>query len=313
MDSSPLSRATSLSSASLTDNLSPKLRDLAQTQERLNTGRRVNRPSDDASAFQRARQLELLEQRYEQFNRTITDARGWLDHTQENLDLVSDVFAEAYQQGVRATNSTLTESEREETAAFLESMLENVVGLLNSKAGEEYMYSGTRTGEKPFAIDGADPAADGANVVYYGNNDTVARQIGPDDTLNINIDGSRLLAVDQNNDGTSDFTATESIQNMIDALRANDVDAMATGIAQIEASRDHFISLGAEIGGIVNRLDLSESQLAESSLALSRQRSDEEEIDLAEAILDFQKAQSSLQTSLQLTGSILQNSLLNFI
>ena len=246
-------------------------------------------------------------------NVPITEARAWLDHTQENLDLVADVFTEAYEQGVRSTNSTLTESEREEMAVFLENIMENVVELLNSKAGEDYLYAGTRTTVKPFAIDPADPTGDAADVVYYGNQDAVSRQIGPDASFDVNIDGNSVLNVDQDADGTPDFTATESLQSLIDALRANDIDAMKTGIDRIEAARDHFISLGSETGGLVNRLDLSESQLAEASLAVARQQSDEEEIDLAEAILEFQRAQTNLQTSLQLTGSLLQNSLLNFI
>ncbi len=313
MESSPLSRAASLSQSTLTDSLTPKLRDLAQAQEKLNTGRRVNRASDDASAFQKARQLEILEQRYAQYERTIGDARAWLDHTQANLDLITDVFAHAYEQGVRATNSTLTDDEREEMAVLLEGVLENVVELLNSKAGEEYLYAGTRTTVKPFAVDPVDPTRDGADVVYYGNLDTVSRQIGPDSSLNINIDGNRVINVDEDSDGAPDYTATESIQNMINALRANNIDALKTGISQIEASRDHFINFGSEIGGIINRLDLSESQLAEASLAITSQRSQEEDVDIAEAILEFQRAQTNLQTSLQLTSRLLQTSLLDFI
>ncbi len=313
MDSSPLSRAASLSQSTLTEGLTGRLKDLAVSQEKLSTGRRVNRPSDDASAFQKARQLELLENRFAQYERTMADARAWLDYTQENLDLLADVYSEAYEQGVRATNSTLTADEREEMAKFMEGILDNVVELLNSKAGEEYLYAGTRTNVKPFAIDAADPAADGADVVYYGNLGAIARQIGPDSSLNVNIDGDRVLSVDHDADGTPDYTATESIQTMIDALRANDIDAIKTGLDRIETSRDHFIHFGSEIGGIVNRLDLSESQLAEASLAVARQRSNEEEVDVAEAILEFQRAQTSLQTSLQLTGRLLQNSLLNFI
>lgn len=313
MDSSPLSRAASLSQATLSDNLASKMRDLAQAQEKMNTGLRVNRASDDASAFQKARQLEVLEHRYEQYERSISDARSWLDHTQQNLDLLTDVFSEVYQEAVRATNSTLTESEREDMAGVMESLMENVINLLNSKAGEEYLYSGTRTATQPFGKDAGNPGADGADVVYYGNNDTVSRQIGPDANLNVNLDGNRVLNVDKDRDGAADFTATESIQDMIDALRANDVDGMKSAIGNIESSRDHIINLGAELGGIINRLDLSESQLVEAKLAVTRQRSDEEEVDVAEAILEFQRAQTTFQTSLQLTSTLLQNSLLNYI
>ncbi len=313
MSSSPISRATSLSMANLDDMLAIKLRDVAQSQEQLTTGRRVNRSSDDASAFQRARELEALQSRFEQFEESIVDARAWLDGSQENLDNLADVFAQAYEEGVRAVNSTLDQDERNDVAREIESLLQTTVDFLNAKTGDDYLHAGTRTAVKPFSIDPLDPLADGAGVVYYGNTERVQRQIGPSSTLGLNLDGRQLIQVDKDGDGASDFTATESLQSFIDAVRAGDIDAIQTGIDQIQAARDHFVNQGAQVGALVSRVNLSESQLADASLVLADQRSQAEDTDYAEAILEFQKAQSSLQTSLQITSSILQTSLLNFI
>lgn len=313
MDSNPISRATSLSNAAFENQLPNRLSDIARTQEQLTTGLRINRPSDDSNGFQQARQLEILQQRFTHFEDSITSARSWLGTAQNNLDSLSEVFSEVYQEGVRSLNSTLQEGEREEVAQLLEKLLENVVELLNAQNNDEYVFSGTRTSVKPFNVDGADPTSDGAGVVYYGNTDGIYRQIGPDSSLQVNITGDQVLSVDKDLDGTTDFTITESIQSFIDALRANDTDAMNSSLSQIQDSRDHVINQTASIGSIVNRLEISENQLADASVIMAQQQSEIEDTDFAETILEFQRAQTSLQTSLQVTSSVLQLTLLNFI
>ena len=313
MDSNPISRATSLSNSSIESLLPSRLADIARTQEQLTTGLRVNRPSDDAHAFQQARQLEILRERFDHFEESITSARSWLDTTQNNLDSISEVFSEIYQEGVRSLNSTLDDAEREEVAGLMESLFENILELLNTQNNDEYIYSGTRSSVKPFSVDASDPTSDASGVVYYGNEDSLQRQIGPGSTLAINLAGSDVIEVDRDLDGTTDFTITESIQSFIDALRANDVDAMTAGLSQIQSSRDHVINLTAKVGAVVNRLDISENQLTDASVVIAQQQSTLQDTDFAETILEFQRAQTSLQTSLQVTSSILQLTLLNFI
>ena len=313
MDSNPISRATSLSSTAFENLLPNRLNDIARTQEQLTTGLRINRPSDDSNAFQQARQLEILQQRFAHFEDSITSARSWLGTAQNNLDSLSEVFSEIYQEGVRASNSTLQEGEREEVAQLMEKLLENVVELLNAQNNDEYVFSGTRTSVKPFSVDAADPTSDGAGVVYYGNSDGIFRQIGPDSSLEVNITGDQVVQVDKDLDGTTDFTITESVQSFINALRANDTEAMNSSLSQIQDSRDHVINQTASIGSIVNRLEISENQLADASVIMAQQQSEIEDTDFAETILEFQRAQTSLQTSLQVTSSVLQLTLLNFI
>ena len=313
MDSNPISRATSLSSTAFENLLPNRLHDIARTQEQLTTGLRINRPSDDANGFQQARQLDILQQRFSHYEDSITSARSWLGTAQNNLDSLSDVFSEIYQEGVRSLNSTLEEGEREEVAQLMERLLENVVELLNAQNNNEYVFSGTRTSVKPFSIDAADPTSDGAGVVYYGNTENIFRQISPGSSLEINLTGEEIWSVDNDLDGTRDFTITESVQSFINALRANDTDAMSSSLSQIQDSRDHVINQTSTIGSIVNRLEISENQLADASVVLAQQQSEIEDTDFAETILEFQRAQTSLQTSLQVTSSVLQLTLLNFI
>lgn len=313
MDSNPISRATSLSQTSFDNLLPARLNDIARTQEQLTTGLRINRPSDDPNGFQQAKQLEILQERFTHFEDSITSARSWLATAQNNLDSLSDVFSEIYQEGVRSLNSTLDDDEREEVAQLLERLSENVLELLNSQNNNEFVFSGTRTSVKPFNTDAADPTSDDAGVVYYGNTDNIFRQIGPESLLETNLTGEQIWNVDNNRDGTTDFTITESVQSFINALRANDVDAMTSSLSQIQDSRDHLINQTSKVGSMVNRLEISETQLTNASVIFAQQQSEIEDTDFAETILEFQRAQTSFQTSLQVTSSVLQLTLLNFL
>ena len=313
MDSNPITRATSLSVTTVEHALPMRLNDLARIQEQITTGLRINRPSDDASGFYQSQQLSSLENQFEQYERSITSARSWLNQTQNNLDGLIDIFAEASQEGVRAINSTLEGDEREDMAVLLEELIDNVVDLLNTQNNDEYIHAGTRSTIKPFNIDSSDPTSDSAGVVYYGNQDNVQRNIGPESSLVINVSGEDVWNVDENGDGAADFTITESIQSFIDALRANDTEAMSTSLDQIESARDHLINTNAQIGSTINRLDLSENQLVDASVVIARQKSEIQDTDFAETLVEYQRAQTSLQTTLQITGSILQTTLLNFI
>ena len=299
--------------ANIDEQIPVKLRNIARTQEQLSSGLRVNRASDDANAFEQARELEVLQRRFEQYEESIASARAWLDHTQENMDNLAEVFSEAYEKGIRAFNTTLDADEREDMAQLFESLITTTVDFLNSRGADEFLHAGSRTAVKPFSIDPSDPTADGAGVVYYGNTAPMTRTIGPGSTITVNISGSEVWNVDADRDGVPEFTATESLQDMVDALRAGDQDALKTAIDRVESARNHFINKGAEIGAVISRLDLSQTQLADANLTLARHRSQVEDADLAETILEFQRAQSSLATSLQITGSLLQTSLLNFI
>lgn len=276
---------------------------LARLQEQMSSGRRVLRASDDPSAFTEARHMELLTNRYEQYLRSITASSSWVDHTQDGLDRLAELFTEAYEGGVRMNNASFSDEDREAEARRLESILVNIVDVLNSKDGDEHVFAGSRTTIRPFTQDAGPPPV----IQYEGNVGMRERHIGRDLTMAINIDGQR---VHETGEG---YTITEALQSLIDGLRSNDPQDIEAAIKHVAIARDHVIDLGAEAGATARRLEIAETQLRDASVLTEARRSDMEDLDFAEAAVDFQKTQIALQAAVQVSASILNTTLLDYL
>ena len=313
MSASHLTRAISLAEATFDTDILKIQREIATSQEKLTTGLRINRPSDDASAYNRARQIEVLQEQHAQYERSINAARTWVDHGQENLDNLAEIMTQIYETGVQASNDTNAADEFQALSSQIQALQESMIDLMNAKVGDEYLHAGTRTTIRPFVVDPVDPTRDAADVVYVGNTSQRTHLIGPNMTLQINISGNTIWNVDEDLDGTSDYTITESINDLYNAVQSGDFEAMRSGISRVQHARDHLINLGSNLGTIGNQLSLAQDQLISAETNLARHRSQLEDADYTQTILDFQEAQSSLQATLQVTGSILNTSLLNFI
>ncbi|MFQ5571897.1 MAG: flagellin [Rhodothermales bacterium] len=300
MESINLSRERSLYRAAAERSLQAGQHKMARLQERLSTGLRVNRASDDASAFAQARKFEGLSDRYAQYLQSIDAANLWTDQTQDALDGLAERFTTIYERGIRARSNVLDADDRDTQAGLIEDMVDEILDVLNMNEGGEYLFAGTRTTVQPFDVVAG-------SVVYNGNTGGRTRQIGDNLRLDINITGDRIL------DTGAGYSITDSLQNLADAIRTNDPAQLDTALDQVITARDHVIELGAEAGGIANRLDTAATQLREATLRVDARRSQLEDADLAETIMEFQRAQTDYQAALKVTGSVLQMSLVDFL
>lgn len=277
--------------------------ELSQLQEQLGTGRRINRPSDDAAGYSQARQLELLGERYAQYQRTITSSRTWVDHSQAALDRLGELFTQAYEQGVRFANGTFSAQDRQTAVQSLEGLLSSITEQLNSQVSGEYLFAGSRTTQAPFTQVG--------NVVTYNGNAGAAaertRRIGHSQDLVINISGQDL------HDTGAGFTITEALADLITAVGTGDPAQLDTALARVQTARDHVVDQGGEAGNIGRRLQLAEAQLADAALVTEARRSAVEDTDMAEAIMRQQQAEMGLQASLRVAANLIQTTLLDYL
>ena len=295
-----LARERSMSTSTSERALDMIRRDMARYQEQMTTGLRVNRASDDAPAFVQARRMERLSNRYDQYLRTIGASQSWVDHSQDALDGIADRIAEAKERGIRANNAFFDPADRDSEANRVEAILAEVIDLLNTKDDDEYVFAGTNTTVKPFT-------GTGAAVVYNGNSDGQARQIGDDQRINVNITGDAI------HDTGAGFTVTQSIQELADAIRTGDPAVLETALDRVTVAQEHILDRGAESGGIANRLDFAASQLRDANIHVRAHRSELEDVDMAAAVMEYQKAQTGFEAALRVTANVLQTSLLDYL
>jgi len=149
------------------DNLNRAQNNYSSLMEQMSSQKKINRPSDDPVGATRVLDYRSARDSIAQYGRNIENADAWLKLTETKLGNIGDLIAEARNAGVNNQSS--------ETAQVLAqnvgSLLEEILSLANSKFGDRYLFSGSRTDGAPFERI-IQPVANSANIfdgsVYTG-------------------------------------------------------------------------------------------------------------------------------------------------
>jgi flagellar hook-associated protein 3 FlgL len=153
---------------------------LAQTQEQISTGKRVNKPSDDPVAAARILKLDQELQRIETYQRNVSLAENRLEQEENALGRSVDVIQRVRELTVQAGNGALSPNDRKSISAELKERLGQLADITNSRdASGEYIFSGFQGDTPAFAKNAS------GSWVYQG--DEGQRSLEIDDGVTVPI------------------------------------------------------------------------------------------------------------------------------
>ena len=152
--------------------------ELTQIQEKLITGKRINKPSDDpAGAFQ----VQLLDQnlrQIDQFKRNGDNALGQLQLQETVLSSGIDILQRTRELSLQMTNGTFNPTQRKQAAVEVEQLMQAMQVQMQTKNSQgQFLFAGNNVTEQPFVEDLANPGF----LVYIGN-------IEPEPTVPTGVD-----------------------------------------------------------------------------------------------------------------------------
>ncbi|MEZ6038065.1 MAG: flagellar hook-associated protein FlgL [Planctomycetota bacterium] len=162
----------------------------SQLQQEVATGRRVNRPSDDPAAALRILPLRNEIRDLQQLSDNVSLARETLNTSSASLEDASAVMQRVRELTTQASNGTLSESDRESIGAEMEQLLNQMLGIANSRRGNRFLFGGTQNGDAPFAL-----VTEGGRTraVYLGNHDALDIDVAPGVTTALNVPGDGIF------------------------------------------------------------------------------------------------------------------------
>lgn len=96
-------------------------------------------------------------------------------------------------------------------------------------------------------------------------------------------------------------------------LAENDTEGLERSLGRLEAHFGNMTSRIVDVGIKYNRLEIREKITQENSLSLTERKSNIEDIDVVEAIMDLQAIQTAYQAALSSSARIINLSLVDFI
>ena len=130
-------------------------RRVIDTQEKVSSGKRVNKPSDDPVAAARIAHLDASLSRLDQYKSNSDFARNQLGLEESALSSVIDNLQRVRELALQGNNSTANDSDRKDIAAEIRQARDALLALANTTDVDgRHLFGGYVEGAVPFTHDG---------------------------------------------------------------------------------------------------------------------------------------------------------------
>lgn len=283
-------------------NLSNSYGKMSKLQEQINSGSKINRPSDDPVIAVKGMGYRRDLAKVEQYQRNMITANSWLDTTDESLNQVGEQMKKVRELVIQAANDTNTSEDREKIKMEIDQIRQQIRDVANTKIADSYIFSGTNTSQ-PLYPEGTPPVnEEKVNIEIY---DGIQLQVNtPGKSLFKDIDDlmgkvSDLLG-DPNSTGTE---IGDALGGVADQSTGDDITAI----------HNKILAAQADIGARQNRVEMMEDRLGLREVSVTKQLSENEDVDYSKAITELVTNESIHQAALSVGAKIIQQTLVDFI
>lgn len=268
----------------------------ADLQERLATGRVLNRPSDSPTGLVTAMQTRGALARKETHLRSTDNAIAWMNTADSALQGASSMLRRARDLTLQGQNGSMGPTARENIAKEIEAIRAGMLEVANTTLAGRQLFAGTSDTASTFDAAG----------VYQGDAGAVNRTVGDGQQIAVNVTGSQAFG-----DGPGSVFAV--LQSIADDLRTDPANVTANNLGDLDASMDRVLVALGDLGARTNRIEGVRDRGVTQELTLKTRLSEAESTDLTETIMELQLQEVAYQSALAATAKVLQPSLLDFL
>ncbi|HMO46110.1 MAG TPA: flagellar hook-associated protein FlgL [Rubrivivax sp.] len=291
------------------DNLQRRQQDLNLAQGRLTSGKRVERASDDPAAAARAERALAGSERAKADQRGVEASRNAMQQVEGALGDATEAMQQIRELLVAAGNATYSDAERANLGDRIRGLRDQLLAIANRGDGAGgYLFGGQGSAQPPF-VDGAggvtfDGTAGQANVqsthllpMTHDGGATWLGDTSPAPNLSL-FDVLDRVATELRTPGRSNAQVAQTV---------------ASGLGDVDAVSARLTLQRAMAGESLNRLDALESRIADSKLHAHSERSLAEDLDMVQALSDFQAQQTGYQAALSTYALVQKMSLFQYL
>lgn len=289
-------------------NLNNNYGKLSKLQNQINSGSKITRPSDDPVVAVKGMGYRRDLGQVEQYSRNMNEVNNWLDTSDESLNQVGEQMKRVRELVIQAANDTNSADERAKIKAEIDQIRNQIQDIGNTKVGDRYIFSGTKTGQ-PLFLNGA---INTANV----NTEDVKIEVYDGIQMTVNTAGKDLFkSVDDMMGEISGLLDP----NRVPLATGDEISSTLGGLTGTSTNDDitmmhsKILEAQADVGARQNRVELMENRLSIREVSVTKQLSNNEDVDYAKAITEMVTSESIHQASLSVGSKIIQQTLVDFI
>jgi flagellar hook-associated protein 3 FlgL len=304
-----IGRITTLMTAQSTINdLSLSFDRLSQTQQEMSSGKKVSQPSDDPYAMSvvlnEQSQLGMLDA----YTSNVNDGTAWTQSGQSAMTNIANVVQRVRELVVGGANGTNTQADLAGSAAEVKQLIAAVKSEANTQYNGQYVFAGT-TNVAPYQSSTGD--------LFQGNSGSagaVTRLIGPNTTVQVNVDLSSVLGNGAAGSGGSDGKLLDTLNTIYSDMTSGNTNGLGNSdLKALDTNFGALTQMQASLGATSNRLDLASSRIQSMQTSDTQVLSNAQDADMAQVAIDYSTQQAAYSAALRAGASIVQSSLMDFL
>lgn len=286
----------SMLSNNMLRNLSTSYNKMGKLQDQILTGKKVNRPSDDPVIAMKGIGHRTTVSKIAQYERNLGEVHNILDSSDDALDHAGQAMHRVKELMTNMANGTMTKDDRVKIQGELTQIHNQIQDLANTKVGEKYVFSGTRTGA-PLYKDGEPNFSLGDS----GVDESIEVEIFDGVTLKVNTNVREMFR-----------EIDEMFEDIETAVESGSSD-FGGFLSVVDDNMDRILAARADIGARQNRVEMMENRLSAQKLNATKQMSENEDVDYEKAITEMITQESIHRAALSVGARIIQPSLVDFL
>lgn len=289
-------------------NLNRNLNRVSKYQNQLSTGKKISLPSDDPIVASRALKLRTDVAEIKQFRRNVNDAMSWMEITEATLAQIGEIMQRVRELTVDASNGTKTPDDLDKIKAEVEQLKIQMTHLANATYSGRYIFSGFKT-DKPLMDE------EGNFLIDISDRERIFYEVGIGDDIDINVLGCDLFhrGANEVEAGTTKSHMIDTFDRLIAALESGDVTAVGDMLSEIDVEMENILRVRSAIGARMNRLELTANRLDDDNINFTKLMSKNEDVDIAEAIMNLMNEMNVYNASLAVGSQVIQPTLVDFL
>ena len=284
------------------------LQGIDRLREDISSGSRLRKMSDDPTSASEVVRVGSSMRAITQFRKNIDLGLARAQTEEQTLNQMSNALSRGIELGIGQATATSTASTRLIAKQEVDLLISYAVDLGNTKFGDDYLYGGTRSGEKPFRV--PPTAADGFSALT----DASSAPVNPSGAVQVEIgDGKFVTPVHNGTEMYLDTDALEALRALSTALGNNDVAAIRAASDRLTTANDKVQSLVGTQGARINEMESARTNLDGLELTLKQFRADLRDTEVDKAMAELVGKQTLYQAAMSATSRILGLSLANYL
>ncbi|HLR22574.1 MAG TPA: flagellar hook-associated protein FlgL [Pseudogracilibacillus sp.] len=260
----------------------------------VQTGEKIERPSDDPVIAMKGMSYRTALREIEQYQRNADGIRSWMDNADDALDKGTQVMQRLEELAVQASTGTNSEDEHTAIKAEVEELEKQLIEVANTRVNGKYIFNGTDTNEKPVN-------KDGSLNIGTGRNQDVNIEISEDIQFTVNVKPDDVFPEEI-------FQNIEAFKSALDG--DGDIDE---SLDKIQSSSKGLVEGRAKLGARMNRLELIADRLEQQGITAEDTMKKNVGVDFEEAITNLLSQEVAHRAALSAGAKIIQPSLIDFL